>query len=394
MRYAAFIILVLLASTTGLSQSNIEVGKEAPEIHITDWIANVPTNQDLSNKNIVLEFWATWCGPCIAAVPHMNELQEEFNNEDLYYISITDEEVSKVKRTMKRVDFQSIVVSDQTEKTHIAYGDGIEGLEAYPLTVLISKSGLVQWIGEPIKLNSQVMTAFLEGNLIPSEQSSTISSETGVKPDTQEKLSFRDLMMDRDLKYYFDLEEVEVEGHSSQTMGSKIVRMMGYTIEDIYSEVFGIRKQQVNLPPDLADKKFLLLYKNTRSEEGLQSLERDILKQLSLQKTTKIRPSPAYIVKISDTGKGKLEETLSPNMSGTSDAGDKVIFTGKTINKMLEDISQNSDIPYRFDQNDSKKYDFIIQTNSQEAIMESLRSYGLEIVKVDLDTEYITLDYK
>jgi hypothetical protein len=177
----------------------------------------------------------------------MNELQEEFNDQDLYYISITDEEVNKVERTLKRVDFQSIVVSDQSQKTHIAYGDGVDGLEAYPLTVLISKSGNVQWIGEPMKLTSQVMSSFLDGTLVSSVKPSTLDSDsdTVIISEKSEKLSFRDLMMDKDLNFYFELEEVEAEGYSSQSMGSMIVRMKGYSLQELYSEIFDIRKAQV-----------------------------------------------------------------------------------------------------------------------------------------------------
>lgn len=62
---------------------------------ITDWIKNIPEDKNLNNKYIVLEFWATWCEPSIAAVPHLNQLQDEFKQNDLYFNSITDESIEK-----------------------------------------------------------------------------------------------------------------------------------------------------------------------------------------------------------------------------------------------------------------------------------------------------------
>ena len=63
----------------------------------------------------------------------MNDLQKNVDKEDVYFISITDESVDKVKRSLKRIDFRSIVVTDQTKATQVNFGDGKKGLTPYPL---------------------------------------------------------------------------------------------------------------------------------------------------------------------------------------------------------------------------------------------------------------------
>ena len=115
-------LLTLFSMSNIYAQSNIKVNEKAPNINITDWIENVPDDKNLENKYIVLEFWATWCGPCIAAVPHMNDIQKAFTQEDLYYISITDESIAKVERSLKRIQFKSIVVTDVSGQTQINFG--------------------------------------------------------------------------------------------------------------------------------------------------------------------------------------------------------------------------------------------------------------------------------
>jgi thiol-disulfide isomerase/thioredoxin len=162
-----FLYLVLMNSNINLAQYSIKINEKAPDIFVTDWIRNTPKYKVLKDKYIVLEFWATWCGPCIKAVPHLNDLQTKFNREDLYFISMTDEKIDRVERLLKKVNFKSIVVSDQTKKTHIAYGNGATGLEAYPLTVLIDKFNTIKWIGNPEQLNEKVLEDFLSDKLIP-----------------------------------------------------------------------------------------------------------------------------------------------------------------------------------------------------------------------------------
>ena len=168
------------------SQSNIKVGEKAPAIIITDWIANIPKDKKLTNKNIVLEFWATWCGPCIAAVPHMDSLQEKFKKSGIYFISITDEPKQKVENLLKRIPFTSIVVSDQSKNTQVQFGDGKEGIPSIPLTVLINKKGIVSWIGYPLLLTESILKDFMDGKIILSSIDADIvaSGEQNNKEDS------------------------------------------------------------------------------------------------------------------------------------------------------------------------------------------------------------------
>ena len=55
------------------------IGDKIEKIEFTDYLKNEPKNKDFENKFKIIEFWATWCKPCLEAVPHLNELKSEFN---------------------------------------------------------------------------------------------------------------------------------------------------------------------------------------------------------------------------------------------------------------------------------------------------------------------------
>ena len=382
-----FYILTFLIIGNAYAQSNIKVNEKAPIINITDWIENVPSDKNLNDKYLVLEFWATWCGPFIAAVPHMNSVQKEFNQKDLYYISITDESVAKVERSLKRINFNSIVVTDLTKKTQINFGDGVKGLDAYPLTVLIDKTGIIKWIGDPKNLNSEIMSTFLTNS---NTENANYSLEKNIIPKEQNPiLNFKDLLKNNEVKYYFNLIEAEGTEPSKQAMGTSIIILKSYSLKDIYNSVFNIKSTQIKLPENIENIKFDLTYKNFKEPENLNLLETDILKKLHLEKQTELRPTNVNIVSIQN--QSLLEKTLENQFSSISHADDKIIFTRNTITQMLNELSNVSTEQFKYNDKNETKYDFIIGIESKNDIVTSLNSYGLTIADKEAKIEYITL---
>ncbi|MBT8486590.1 MAG: redoxin domain-containing protein, partial [Phycisphaerae bacterium] len=77
----------------------LTIGDKAPPIDITHWVKGIEVENRKAktitsfekDKVYVLEFWATWCGPCIYNMPHLSKLQEKYKDYDVTIIGVSDE---------------------------------------------------------------------------------------------------------------------------------------------------------------------------------------------------------------------------------------------------------------------------------------------------------------
>ena len=66
------------------------LGQEAPEISVADWVLGEPTTvTELRGKVVLLEFWATWCRPCLELLPKLSELHRRFADQGLEIVALT-----------------------------------------------------------------------------------------------------------------------------------------------------------------------------------------------------------------------------------------------------------------------------------------------------------------
>ena len=101
-----------------------ELGQPAAPLKIKEWIKGKPVDlaSAKGNQVLVVEFWATWCGPCRTSIPHLTELQKKF--KDVGFIGVSDEDAPTVKKFVNKMGDQmdyTVAIDDdrQTSKGYM-----------------------------------------------------------------------------------------------------------------------------------------------------------------------------------------------------------------------------------------------------------------------------------
>jgi len=135
----------------------LHIGSKAPELQIAKFVKGDSVNGFDAGQVYVVEFWATWCGPCIAAFPHLSELQAH-HGDDVRFIGVNVFE--RVKDQTERIAMVEKFVDKQGDR--MGYTVAVENGTAMgdtwmrpaqqsgiPAAFIVDATGHIAWIGHP-----------------------------------------------------------------------------------------------------------------------------------------------------------------------------------------------------------------------------------------------------
>ena len=114
---------------------------KAPNFNVTTLAGDQLTLADLSGKTVLLNFWATWCGPCIAEIPDLIALQEELGTDKFVVVGLSMDMVEPdiVKEFARDMEINYPIAIDEG-----AIAEDFGGIFSLPTTFVVDKEGYIQ----------------------------------------------------------------------------------------------------------------------------------------------------------------------------------------------------------------------------------------------------------
>lgn len=371
------LLLLILFVGSFMAHAQLKIGDVAPDITITHWLKNAPRSKDLKGKFIVIDFWATWCAPCLESVPHFNKIvNNNRSRSNLVFLALTDEKANKVSPILKRFPFSAIVVADTSGQTSKNFK-----LSSIPFCVVIDDENRIRWFGNTADLTDELLQQIIARKLVPELKKKQLLPEDAMNMYKGLSLRYTNYMEDKDLKEYFSMEPINFHklGSTWGLPGWKEM-VIGDSLIQRFAKLLDVGESQISLPPDLIGACISYCYKSPVINPKVGVLDTIVnVMKLKYTKTDSLMD----VIQLEISNKKILEKTFTeplPDVARASWSNDYAAIYYDSFSNLTDHIQEKfrKTVIIKPDSILNHKLTLTIKMDNIKSLITSFNIYGIK----------------
>ncbi|MEE1944322.1 redoxin family protein [Pedobacter sp. KR3-3] len=385
------ILMALLLGNVAFAQ--VKKGEQVPNFKL-ETILNAPVKtanlQQFKGKLVWIEFWATWCGACIEAMPHLQQLQNKYKDR-LQVINVTQETAERTKQFMKARPSKLWYAIDTAGKMGELFPHRL-----IPHSALISPDGKLIAVTNPESITEKVIDSLLANQQVH-------------LPEKKDNLT-----ADYIKTYFFAEDTVrnrlviqpEIKGGPGMRLNfmdqpafaGRRLTFINVGIGNMYQEAFGSfgYGRTINKVDDKEKQRYCLDIIVPQKEQLFPSLKAALAKQFGIKASIQKQDKEVYVLKIVDQGKfGQIKRNTSGNRTYFSMHGkiDQQSITMTDFADYLETFGvYKSLVVDETGNNEKLDIKFSFQPEKPETLNDILKDMGLGLEKANRKVDFLVLE--
>jgi len=384
------ILLFSFSTSITIAQNDLpEIGDRAPNVSIKKVLSpnniNVLNLNDFEGRVVIIEFWATWCGPCIPAMDHLNMLKSSFSDDKLSIIAISNENEQPVQRFLKNKPVDFIVALDKNNRSFETYYP-----RTLPHSVVVNPQGIISAITRAENIKKEHITELLEGNEInlPTKNYGKVLSEQDEFFNQQmEKRNAETLY--KSVLRKTDKVQGMAKIYSQDSLGvnyhNRRLTAMGVPPLTLFLLAFDFPFNRVedNFEFSMNEAYYMDIIIPTPDEEKLYEAAQNLVKSaFQVNATVNQKEMEAYVLRQIEGKPLKIEQSTSGEELFTM-KGPSMEAKHKPIDQLVTYLTNFSKLPVVDGTNLKGRYNYALNWSfsNRESLYSSLNELGLELVK-------------